>query len=448
MRESLRTRLLIWHSAIVAVLVLLFATAVAYLTWRARLAEIDRGLAADAIELASAIVPAEGGTFDLTVTPGLLARGPTFYYAIWTADGRSIDRSDADRQVPVPDAAGLRTRNGQREMVAISPEGVQVLVGRDLADVGREVWALVVTLVGVGGAVLVISVAAGRILVGRALAPLTRINETARRMSAGDLAARIPIDSVETELGQVARALNDAFDRLRESIERQRRFTADASHELRTPLATLSAEVQWALARERPPADYHESLEVCRRAATRMQTTVERLLRLARATSGAPVPPTAEVRLDELTAEVVRDVTPLAESQHVTIDAVLDAVVIRGRADDLREAITNVVTNAVRYNVEGGRVQVRVTREGDRAVLTVSDTGVGISADDLPMIFDPFFRADAARTSDAGGAGLGLTVTRAIVEQHAGEITCTSQPGRGTTMVIRLGSPVSAVHPS
>jgi signal transduction histidine kinase len=125
----------------------------------------------------------------------------------------------------------------------------------------------------------------------------------------------------------------------------------------------------------------------------------------------------------------------------MTVDAEASTTV--GDPDRLLDAITNVVVNAIRYNVEGGRVSVVLRRRDTDAELTVTDTGVGISADDLPRIFDPFFRADPARSRDAGGAGLGLAVTRAVVERHGGRVACRSEPDRGTTISIRL--PTQAV---
>ena len=158
-------------------------------------------------------------------------------------------------------------------------------------------------MVALGG--VAASLAGAWFLAGRALAPVQRINETARRMADGDLDARIAIERTDTELGQVASALNLAFDRLRESIERQRQFTADASHELRTPVTTMMAELEWAMLRDRPAADYQESLETCHRAGARMQSLVEGLLTLARADSGELPVTRVSVRLDVLVDEAI-----------------------------------------------------------------------------------------------------------------------------------------------
>ena len=437
MRESLRGRLLLWHFAVLATVVALFSALVSFVVWRSRIAELDVALAAEAAVLVGAVKPAVGGTFDMTLAPELRARGASSYYAIWTREGTLIDQSDPARTLPAPSKPGIHTRDGQRELLVEAPSDVIVLVGRDLGELRREMWSLMATLLGVGGVVLALSVGSGWLLVGRALAPIDRINRTAQRMIDGDLAARIPVDQVETELGQVGRALNAAFDRLRSSLTRQKRFTADASHELRTPLATLSTEAQWALARPRAPEAYRESIEVCLRAATRMQATVERLLTLARADDPSTLP-AADIDLDEIIRRILDELKPLADERRIAAQYAGEPTIVRGRMDELREALTNVIVNGIRYNVEGGSLRVTLESDTTGARISVRDTGEGISPKDLPFVFDPFYRADMARSRDAGGAGLGLAITRSAVERHGGTITCASEPGRGSTFVIRL----------
>jgi signal transduction histidine kinase len=263
-------------------------------------------------------------------------------------------------------------------------------------------------------------------------------------MTGGDFAARIPLAQVETELGQLARALNEAFDRLHAALERQRRFTADASHELRTPLATMSTELQWALGRDREPAEYRESLDVCHRAVDRMATIVERLLTLARAEAAPSLDRIERVRLDDLVAAVVDEVARLAGPRRGPIAFDRAPLIVDGDPARLRDAITNVVVNAVQYSGDGAGVRVALRPEAGGVILEVSDTGIGIAPEDLARVFEPFFRADPARSRVAGGAGLGLAVARAHVAAHGGTIALTSVPGRGTRVTIRLPSGADA----
>jgi len=448
MLESLRARLLLWYTAILAVVMVVAVGATCYVTWRSRVATVDQMLNARVAALAGALRPAGGGTFDLELTAvGPSPAGPDSpYHVLWTATGQLIDRSDPDRDVPLPSTAGTLTRDGHREVVAITPSGAVVLAGADLSAVRRDLWSLAGTIASVGGVALVMALAGGWWLVSRALAPVDRIGRTARAMVDGDFTARIPIERVETEFGQLARALNEAFDRLHASLERQRRFTADASHELRTPLATLSTEVQWALARPRETEEYRRSLEASQRAARRMQAVVERLLALARDVAGADVDQAVEVRLRDLVQRVADDLAPLAMTRGIAVDVTGEPVTVTGDPDRLVDAFTNVLANAIQYNIEGGRVAVTVRHDAPDAEVTVADTGTGIAPDDLSRVFEPFFRADPARQHDEGGAGLGLTVAQTILRRHGGDVTITSEPGRGTIVVLRLPARRSLPH--
>ncbi len=445
MPRSLRARLLVWYTLIMAVTIAALTGAVCYELWRSRVAEVDRGLYADASALAGGLQPAPGGDFDLDVPVHMrpqedIDAPAAVTYAIWTAGGDLIDRFPADMDVTAPGAEGLRTRDGRRELASATPSGAVVVVGRDLADVRRDVvaFARMAALTGVGA--LGVALAGGWLLVGRALTPLTRISRTASSMAAGKLDARIAIEGTDDELEQVAVVLNDAFDRLHLAVESQRQFTADASHELRTPLATISAESDWALLRERSPEEYRGSLDTCRRAAARMNRVVERLLTLARADAGAIQIERTAVPLDTVVEDVLAMIRPLAARKGVTVEVRLDAAAVIGDRDGLLDLVTNICSNAVEYNRDGGSVRVDLRIEGEEAVLRVSDTGIGITPEDLPHVFDRFFRTDRSRTASSGGAGLGLTIARSIAEAHGGTITCESTPGEGTEVVVRLPS--------
>jgi heavy metal sensor kinase len=267
---------------------------------------------------------------------------------------------------------------------------------------------------------------------------MKRISETARAMSAGDLNARIAVDRTESELEQVASTLNDAFDRLRLAVEQERRFTADASHELRTPISVLRAEAEWALDRERTPQQYRDALSVCRRAALRMQDAVQRMLALVRAEASEELLQTGPVAMHTVAADVLQWLKPLAQERGVRLAADGEPAIVRGDAEQLREALSNIVANAILYNKMGGSVTVWTRQTAGAARIEVADTGIGIPAEAIPHVFDRFYRVDKARSRDAGGSGLGLSIARAIVEAHGGDITCTSEPGTGSVFVISL----------
>jgi heavy metal sensor kinase len=444
MRNSLRARLLLWHTSILALTVVVFGSAVCYLFWRSVLADLDNTLRTQAETVGRALQPAPSDTFNLELPTDdardFLSGSGTRYYAIWTAGGDLVDRSDPDLVVPAFEPPAARSRAGMREVAVRAAGGATVIVGQGTATLTSAVWSLAATIAGVGIAVLGFAVLSGWFLARRTLAPIARISETATAMAGGDLSARIAAGQTETELGQVALALNSAFDRLQFTLDQQRRFTADASHELRTPLSILAAEVEWARARPRGIEEYRASLDTCQRAADRMRGVVEGLLTLARADAGEVALRHEPVSLRHLVQDVEALMRPLAAKRQIHLDTTgtVDDVQVRGDPDRLRELLTNLVSNAIHYNRADGRVDVSLWREESTACLQVTDTGIGIAPDDLSRVFDRFFRADRARSRESGGTGLGLAVTKWIVESHGGEIACSSDLGRGTRFLVRL----------
>jgi heavy metal sensor kinase len=442
MLSSLRARLLLWYTFILAAVIATFAGIVCYLFWRSLIADIDQGLQSSATALVDGLRPTDSGDFDLVLPTEYrqtdATTPPLTYYAVWNGDGELIDRSEGDFNIPRPARPGTATREGRRELSVAGAGGALVLIGRDLADAQGDVLAFAGTAAAGGVAALVISLLGGWFLVGRALAPVARISQAATAMTGGDLTARIAVERTENELEQVALALNQAFDRLRLAVENERRFTADASHELRTPLATVSAEIEWALSRDRSLEEYRRSLSTAQRAANRMRRVVEHLLTLARADSADVTLHRTTVSLGPLVNDAVGIVQSLADQQQVTIETDLRETTVIADRDRLMDLLTNLFSNAIKYNRSGGHVQVAVWPEGSDACLRVRDTGTGISAEDLPRVFDRFYRADKARTAHSGGAGLGLAIAKWIVEAHGGRIACQSTLGQGTEVLVHL----------
>ncbi len=333
-------------------------------------------------------------------------------------------------------------KSSDEDEAAMRGAVLRIAVGEDMADADATVSTLLQQLAIVGPLVLVASLAGGLLLAGRALRPIGRMGAAAAEISASDLSRRIEVEGND-ELARLARTLNATFDRLQEAFDRQTRFTADASHELRTPLSIVAGNVELALKRPRTVEEYRESLVEIQEATQRMQSIVEGLLTLARADAQSVPFARNPVPLGALCEEVVRLHRTVAEQREVSLVVEAPAeVVVPGDADRLRDLVSNLVTNAIRYNQKGGRVAVRVAREDGRALLSVEDTGIGIPAEDLPHVFERFYRVDKARSSEAGGSGLGLAIAKWIVDAHAGTITVESIPGKGTRFDVRL--PVSA----
>jgi two-component system, OmpR family, sensor kinase len=222
-------------------------------------------------------------------------------------------------------------------------------------------------------------------------------------------------------------------------LDRARKeFIANASHELRTPISFLRAETDWALDRERSTPQYKDALAVARRAELRMQDIVERLLALVRADVARDVQEFAPVAMRTLIDDVVTWLAPIAQARDVRVTVSGDPFTIRGDAEQLREALNNVIANAILYNKPGGSVTISTRESGGTTRIEVVDTGIGIPAAAVPRVFDRFFRVDKARSREMGGSGLGLSIARTIFVAHGGDITCTSEPGVGSMFVIML----------
>jgi heavy metal sensor kinase len=368
------------------------------------------------------------------------------YFAVWREDGTVLksDNPPADVGPPAlptdapPATVRLLWRGEFREAAVLAPHRTRVLVGRSVAkeqaDMARFAWQL-----GAAGlAVLAVGLAGGWLASARVLRPVAAISATASAISATNLSERIDPAAVDRELEGLAHVLNATFDRLEAAFDRHARFTADASHELRTPLAVLRSQAQLALSRPRSADDYRRAIEECLRAAERMTALVDGLLTLARADAGKLDLRREPVDLKRVTADVLAQLRPLAEGLGIAVAAKLAPATVRGDPDRLAQVVTNLVTNAVRYNRPGGQVHVRLAMEIADAVLTVEDTGCGIPKADRRHIFERVYRVDKARSRASGGTGLGLAIGQSIVEAHGGAITFTSEVDRGTTFEVRL----------
>jgi len=369
-----------------------------------------------------------------------------FYYVAWSRDAREWSRSaTAPATVPLPERAStnrttpaMRMRGTLRELYQFTPPGECVVVGRSIAPELANLDQLALWLSALGGAVLILGLAGGWWLATRAIRPIHDISTAATRIATGDLSHRINTDTTDNELGQLAAVLNSTFARLESSFERQRQFTADASHELRTPIAVILSQTQATLARERTPAEYRETLEACQRAAQRMRALTESLLALARLDAGHENPKRDRLDLSQIVRDSVELLRPLAEERCVMIQAELVAAECPGDSQQLAQVVTNLLTNAILHNKHGGEVRITTRRYQDDVVLTIADNGPGIPAEDLPRLFERFYRADKSRTGATGGTGLGLAISKAIIEAHGGSIEVISTVGSGTTFTVRL----------
>ena len=283
-----------------------------------------------------------------------------------------------------------------------------------------------------------LSIGGAYLLARTVLRPVEAVTTTAREMGERDLRKRLPVANPNDEIGRLTTTINGLLARLDAAFSRQRRFAADASHELRTPLTAISGHArmlsEWALEGDKETA--HRSVDTIRREAGKMRGLVESLLTLTRGDEGAPM----EVGRYELGAvgKEATETAGAAADGRVSVEFVPIEHEIMATFD--RERVMQVASilldNAVKFTPDGGSVTARVEEEDGSVALSVSDTGVGISEEQLPLIFERFYRADPSRS--AGGAGLGLSIARQIAESHGGQIRAESTPGTGSTFTLLL----------
>jgi heavy metal sensor kinase len=377
-------------------------------------------------------------------------RTAEYYYVVWGADHSLRTRStNAPATVPLPIRRPLdakirfRDQAPNREAYQTTEMGDCVLVGRSIAADQRALSRYGWQLVAAGAGVLLLGLGGSWLLAARALRPVENIGLAATRISAGNLAERIDVADTDSELGRLATVLNSTFARLAAAFDQQRQFTADASHELRTPIAVLISETQATLARERTAAEYRDTVEACLETAQQMRRLTQSLLALARYDSGQEAIERLPLDLASPASAGLDLIAPLALERGIRIHADLGPAPAVGDADRLSQVMVNLLTNAIEYNRPEGEVRVATRVENGEAVFVVADTGSGISEEDLPHLFKRFYRADQSRSRGSAHYGLGLAISKAIVDAHGGRLNATSRSGVGSEFVLRLPAPTS-----
>jgi two-component system, OmpR family, sensor kinase len=329
--------------------------------------------------------------------------------------------------------------------------GLSVMVGVPMPSLVLGVRELVGTMIAIAPFILLISVAVAYVIAGRALEPIERIIDDLEAITDGrSLHRRLPFAEASDELARLSATLNAMLSRLETSFDALRRFTADASHELKTPLTVLRADVERAMSPRVSSTEQLVALEEALHETARMADLVESLLTLARADEGRFDLHRERIDMEPLVRDVFETAQILGEHAGLTVVMpVVDDAVVLGDRTRLRQLFLNLVTNAIKYTPRGGRVEISLSTRLDGVTFTVRDTGIGISAADLPHVFERFYRADRARsrriqapdgswTDERGGFGLGLAISQWIARAHGGTLTATSRLGRGSTFIVAL----------
>ena len=458
MFDSVRTRLTVWYAAVLALSLIAFAVIVYYAAANIFYSRQDELLRSTAQTVASAYVQElEEEQSTEKANDVVLAQMvfPNRYVEVADADGRVVAWSSnlAGHQLTVPAAVLSEARQDgafvvlNQLRVAVVPLSVDrskqigfAIVAEPLSVVDEGLRRLRRDFLFGVPLILVLASIGGYFLARKSLSPIALMNQQTQLITAKNLSARLDVAHPRDEVGRLATTINELLARLDAVFQEQKRFITDASHELRTPLAVLRGETEVALQQERATAEYKESLALIKDEAERLSRIVENLFMLARQPVDTPSMVNEPVRLDELVADCVRAAHVLAMQKglRLKIEGALPPVTVSGDDEMLKRMLLNLLDNSVKYTASGGEISVALRSQNGDARIVVTDTGIGIAESDQRRIFDRFYRVDKARSRALGGAGLGLSIARWIVEGHGGSLSVESVPGRGSAFTADL----------
>lgn len=500
MFNSVRVRLTLWYTGVLALVLISFAVAGYFFLSYTLNRRTDDALGEMANAFAATLASEDADSHQGEARAGNLNRGEDgpgtpneavreavsqnqfrdYQFIVYTDARREVARSAVPQIKNEPGRSGLppaaklsavldaiaRTPDSALYFATLSDGDSQYRVVGRRAQARRGVYTLIVLrslhdqedllekasyalLIAVPLALLLASVG-GYFLARKSLAPVVRMSATAARIGSANLHERLPVANEHDELGGLAQVINALLARLDASFEQQRRFMADASHELRTPIAIMRSEAEVALSeQEISNEELRESIAIFKDETKRLTGIVEDLFMLARADAGQYKLTPREFYLDELAGEVARAVRTLVAEKGLTLQLhAEEEMPFRGDENLLRRLLLNLVDNAIKYTPEGGGVTVSCKRDGQRYIVTVSDTGPGIIAEAQTHVFDRFYRADSARAraddDRAGltsGAGLGLSIARWIAEAHDGTLELSQSSAAGSVFQLILPAP-------
>jgi heavy metal sensor kinase len=458
MFDSVRTRLTLWYAGVLGLSLIAFALLIYYAAAAIFHQRQDESLHSTAQTVASAYVEELEEQHSLAKAGEVVLAELTFpnhYVEVIDNTGRPIawSKNLSGKTFAIPlltveqaraRSSGVVTVDGLRAAVvplsadqnlgfAVVAEPLSVIED-GLRQLRRDFFAGVPL-------VLLLASAGGYFLARKSLAPIASMNSQTQRISVESLSQRLDVTSPRDELGRLATTINDLLARLESSFNEQQRFIADASHELRTPLAVLRGETEVALAKQRNADEYQQSLSLIQEEAERLSRIVEDLFILARQPIDAPATLMRErVSLNEAIKDCARAAQVLATRKGVrlTMESNSSSIDLNGDKELITRMILNLLDNAVKYTPAGGEISLALSRQNGNAEIVVRDTGIGIAETDRQRVFDRFYRVDKARSRALGGAGLGLSIVRWIVEIHGGDIHIDSAPGLGSTFTVEL----------
>jgi len=458
MVDSVRTRLTLWYAGVLALSLTAFAFLIYYAAAAIFHERQDESLRSTAETVASAYVEELHEEHSLAKAGQVVLAEiifPNRYVQITDNTGRQIasSKNASDGAMRIPPSSLTQARERKFDFVRVNGFRVAVVPLSSDQNLGFAAVAEPLSVIedalsrlrrhffaGVPAVLLLASVG-GYFLARKNLSAIAYMNAQTQRISAESLSLRLDVRNPRDELGGLATTINDLLARLESSFNEQQRFIADASHELRTPLAVLRGETEVALGKPRTLDEYQQSLSLIQDEAERLSRVVEDLFILARHPIDTPAAVIKEtVSLTDAVRDCARAAHVLAARKGIRLNIANNAppIALTGDEDLIKRMILNLLDNAVKYTPEGGEISLNLGRQNGNAEIVVRDTGIGISEADQRRVFDRFYRVDKARSRAIGGAGLGLSIVRWIVEAHGGKIQVQSNPGNGSVFIVEL----------
>lgn len=453
-RLSIRWRLTFWNTLALAVLLIAIGLLVFALLRHAVYEQLDRVLQAQFQELEQDDRMATEHESRLRHWIDEFHDHVGVYCEIYDGEGRVFAHTEQLATASIPslvsestEQAGFASRElpligWQRTMTRTLDVGGQrfvVVLMLPLEETRRELSQVATILWSVLPLSLLLAGCIGYVLARKALAPIEQLRRATDEITAERLNRRLDVRNPHDELGRLGQTINAMIARLQRSFAEIRRFTADASHELRTPISVIRTESEVAMTKPPNAEEYRTFVGSILEECEHLTKLTDQLLTLAREDPGVTAHLTERFDLATLVSDAAEIMRPLAEAkqQTVSVDA-NDEVVVAGDAARLRQAVYNLLDNAIKYTPEGGHLAVSLRTLHDQAVLEVRDTGIGIAAEHLPHVVERFYRVDKARSREEGGTGLGLSIVDSISAAHGGRIEITSRLGEGTTCTVYL----------
>jgi len=451
---SIRLKLTAWYVAILLASLSIFGVSAFFAMKKGIETSVDENLegqAAGIEELMGRVLNEEPTRLHDELREHAELREQADFSQVCDKSGHWIYRSRlmASHEVPVPatasysaynlEAGGLPLRVMVREINA-GGDRYRIQVAAPMDDfydaIDRFNWVVLL----LSPLLLILASGGGYWLSRRALAPVDQISRAAQDINSNNLAKRLDVPQSGDELQRLSQTLNSMLERLEASFNRITQFTADASHELRTPLALMRTTTEVSLRTSQTVADYREAQQEVLAELEKTSSLVEKLMLLARADAGVETLQYSPLNLAECLRDACKDGRIFADAKQLTFVENIESseLIVAGDLHALHRLFLILMDDAVKYTPSGGSITVGLKRSDDSAVAEIRDTGIGIAAEDVPHIFDRFYRADKARSREFGGVGLGLSIARWVAEAHRGSIEVQSTRGSGSVFRVRL----------